>query len=95
MVDKYPGDPVLVTEADEPNIEALAKMYGNGDEVQLPMDFQIADVNELSAAKFRKLFDEVENNPAHGQPEYFFRITISRGSGIAMATGSTTTRLRS
>ncbi len=72
VVDKYPGDPVLVTEADEPNIEALAKMYGNGDEVQLPMDFQIADVNELNAAKFRKLFDEVENNSAHGQPEYFF-----------------------
>ena len=47
-------------------------MYGNGDEVQLPMDFQIADVNELSAPRFRKLFDEVENNSAHGQPEYFF-----------------------
>lgn len=72
VVDKYPGNPVLVTEADEPNIEALAKMYGNGDEVQLPMDFQIADVNELSAPQFRRLFDEVENNPAQGQPEYFF-----------------------
>jgi alpha-glucosidase len=72
VVDKYPGDPVLVTEADEPNVEALTKMYGNGDEVQLPMDFQIADVNELNAAKFRRLFNEVENNSAHGQPEYFF-----------------------
>ena len=72
VVDKYPGDPVLITEADEPNIEELTKMYGNGDEVQLPMDFQIADVNQLSAPRFRKLFDEVENNSAHGQPEYFF-----------------------
>jgi alpha-glucosidase len=72
VVNKYPGDPVLVTEADEPNVEALTKMYGNGDEVQLPMDFQIADVNELNAAKFRRLFNEVENNSAHGQPEYFF-----------------------
>lgn len=72
VVDKYPGDPVLVTEADEPNIEALTKMYGNGDEVQLPMDFQIADVNELNAEKFRRLFNDVENNSAHGQPEYFF-----------------------
>jgi alpha-glucosidase len=71
-VSKYPGDPVLVTEADEPNVEALTKMYGDGDEVQLPMDFQIADVNELSAPRFRKLFDEIENNAAHGQPEYFF-----------------------
>ena len=72
MVDKYPGNPVLVTEADEPNIEALARMYGNDDEVQLPMDFQIADVNELSATRFRKLFGEVENNPARGWPEFFF-----------------------
>jgi alpha-glucosidase len=72
VVDKYPGDPVLVTEADEPNVQALAKMYGNGDEVQLPMDFQIADVNKLSAPRFRELFNQIENNPAHGQPEYFF-----------------------
>ena len=72
VVDKYPGDPVLITEADEPNIEALARMYGDGDEVQLPMDFQIADVNALSASKFRQLFNEIENNAAHGQPEYFF-----------------------
>ncbi len=72
VVDKYPGDPVLVTEADEPNVEALTKMYGNNDEVQLPMDFQIADVNELSARRFRDLFNQIENNSAHGQPEYFF-----------------------
>jgi alpha-glucosidase len=72
VVDKYPGDPVLITEADEPNIAELTKLYGDGDEVQLPMDFQIADANTLSAPKFRKLFDDVENNSAHGQPEYFF-----------------------
>lgn len=72
VVDKYPGNPVLVTEADEPNVAALTKMYGNGAEVQLPMDFQIADVNQLDAAKFRRLFNEIENNTAHGQPEYFF-----------------------
>jgi alpha-glucosidase len=73
VVDTYPGDPVLVTEAAEPNVIELSKMYGkNLDEVQLPMDFQIADVNELSAPKFRKLLDEIENNPAGGQPEYFF-----------------------
>jgi len=72
VVDKYPGNPVLITEADEPNVIELSKMYGNGDEVQLPMDFQIADVNELSARRFRELFSEVENNPAHGQPEFFF-----------------------
>ena len=72
VVDKYPGDPVLITEADEPTVADLTRMYGNGDEVQLPMDFQIADVNELSATRFRRLFEEIENNSAHGQPEYFF-----------------------
>ena len=73
LVDSYPGHPVLIAEADEPNIEALSKMYGShGDEVQLPMDFQIADANELSAPKFRKLFGEVEANPADGWPEWFF-----------------------
>jgi len=72
VVDKYPGNPVLVTEADEPNVQALTRMYGDADEVHLPMDFQIADVNELSAPRFRELFNEIENNSAHGQPEFFF-----------------------
>jgi alpha-glucosidase len=72
VVDAFPGDPVMITEADEPNITELTKMYGKDDEVQLPMDFQIADVNELSATRFRTLFNEVENNTAKGQPEYFF-----------------------
>jgi len=73
VVDSYPGKPVLVSEADQPNIAELTKMYGRGnDEVQLPMDFQIADVNRLSAPEFRRLLDEVENNSAGGQPHYFF-----------------------
>ncbi len=73
LADSYPNHPVLIAEADEPTIGDLSKMYGaQSDEVQLPMDFQIADVNELSAPRFRKLFAEVENNPAHGWPEYFF-----------------------
>jgi alpha-glucosidase len=38
----------------------------------LPMDFQIADVNQMNAARFRQLFNQVENNSAHGQPEFFF-----------------------
>ena len=72
-VDKYPDNPVLISEADEPNIAELSKMYGrNNDEVQLPMDFQVADVNELSVPKFRELLEQVENNPANGQPHFFF-----------------------
>jgi alpha-glucosidase len=72
IVDQYPGDPILISEADEPNITELTRMYGNNDEIQLPMDFQIADVNRLSAPEFRRLLDEIDHNPAHGQPFYFF-----------------------
>jgi len=73
IVDSYPDHPVLLSEADEPTIIELSKMYGaKDDEIQLPMNFQIADVNTLSAPRFRKLFDEVEKNPANGWPEYFF-----------------------
>ena len=72
LVDSYPGNPVLISEADEPNIRELTRMYGKNDEIQLPMDFQIADVNRLSASNFRKLLQEVEHNTAHGQPLYFF-----------------------
>jgi alpha-glucosidase len=73
VVDAYPGNPVLISEADEPNIAELTKMYGKkDDEVQLPMDFQIADVNKLSAPDFRRLLDEVDHNAAHGQPHFFF-----------------------
>ncbi|HEY1265248.1 MAG TPA: alpha-amylase family glycosyl hydrolase [Terriglobales bacterium] len=72
IVDSYSGDPVLISEADQPNIAELTKMYGHNDEIQLPMDFQVADVNRLSAADFRRLLNEVDNNPAGGQPHYFF-----------------------
>jgi len=73
VVDAYPGNPVLISEADEPSVAELTKMYGSkNDEVQLPMDFQIADVNRLSAPDFRRLFDEVDHNAAHGQPHFFF-----------------------
>jgi alpha-glucosidase len=72
LVDAYPGNPVLISEADEANIAELTKMYGKNDEIQLPMDFQIADVNRLSAPDFRRLLYEIEHNAAHGQPLYFF-----------------------
>jgi alpha-glucosidase len=73
VVNKYPGSPVLISEADEPNIAELTKMYGGrDDEVQLPMDFQIADVNKLSAPDFRRLLNEIDHNAVGGQPHYFF-----------------------
>jgi alpha-glucosidase len=73
LVDGYPGNPVLISEADEPTIQDLDKMYGpNNDEIQLPMDFKVADVNKLSAPEFRRLLDEIEFNPLDGQPYFFF-----------------------
>ena len=73
VADHYPGNPVLISEADEPSIGELVKVYGpNNDEVQLPMDFQVADVNRLSVPEFRRLLDEVEFNPLQGQPYFFF-----------------------
>ncbi|MBV9181748.1 MAG: VCBS repeat-containing protein, partial [Acidobacteria bacterium] len=73
LVDGYAGNPVLISEADEPTIEDLVRQYGtNNDEVQLPMDFQVADVNRLSAPEFRKLLDEIEFNVVEGQPYFFF-----------------------
>ena len=73
VVSEFPGDPVLISEADEPNISELTKMYGpHGDEIQLPMDFQVADVNRLSAPVFRELFKEVEQNASSDQPYIFF-----------------------
>ena len=73
LAESYPGNPVLISEADEPTIQDLVKMYGpNNDEVQLPMDFKIADLNKLSAPEFRRLLDEIEFNSADGQPYFFF-----------------------
>jgi alpha-glucosidase len=72
VVDGYPGNPVLISEADEPNIVELTKMYGQNDEIQLPMDFQFAIVNRLSAPEFRKLIDEIDRNKVGGQPYFFF-----------------------
>jgi alpha-glucosidase len=72
LVDAYPGNPVLISEADEPNISELTKMYGKNDEPQLPMDFQFGLANRLSAPEFRKLIDEIDRNTAGGQPYFFF-----------------------
>jgi alpha-glucosidase len=71
-VDGYPDTPVLISEADQPNIVELTKMYGQNDEIQLPMDFQFATVNRLAAPEFRKLIDEIDHNSGGGQPYFFF-----------------------
>jgi len=61
--------------------------------VQLPMDFQIADVNRLSARISAGCWmKSTATGPADSR-HYFLAITISRASGIVTETASTTIRL--
>jgi len=91
--DEFPGNPVLISEADEPNIAELTKMYGSkNDEIQLPMDFQIADVNKLSAPISVGCWMKSTRTRPAGNPTIFSAITISRANGIVTETASTTIR---
>jgi len=51
---------VLVGETWTSDIAELKRYYGNGDEVQLPMNFMFAMVNALSAPAFRKQIALIE-----------------------------------
>jgi alpha-glucosidase len=53
-------DAVLVGETWTSDVAELKKYYGNGDEVQLPMDFMFTMVNKLSPPEFRKQIAAVE-----------------------------------
>lgn len=73
VVDNYPGDRVLVGETYGKDLADLCLMYGmNADEIQLPMNFQFAYINKLSAADFRARINEWNNNPCKGWPVYLF-----------------------
>lgn len=67
MMDSYSGDRVLIGEAYLPNIMELDKWYGGPakDELQLPMDTQVALRNTLNPDTWRKRLDEVETD-VHG-----------------------------
>ena len=52
---------VLIGETWTDDTAGLLKYYGNGKELQLPMDFNFATVNKLSAAEFRKQIGLVES----------------------------------
>lgn len=67
MIDSYPGDRVLVGETYLPSITELDKWYGGAakDEVQLPMDTQIALRNTLKPDTWRTRLEEAETG-LHG-----------------------------
>ena len=61
-------DAVLIGETWTDDIAELNQYYGEGNEVQLPMDFLFAMVNKLSPAEFRKQIAEI--NSASGWPTF-------------------------
>ena len=70
-LNKYPGDRVLIGETSDKEIELLSKMFGNNDELHLPMNFNFLEINKLSAPDFRKHIAAWDSNPAKGWPTYF------------------------
>jgi alpha-glucosidase len=72
MIDRYPGDRVLVGETYLPNVQELDKWYGGAaqDELQLPMDTQVAVEASLKPDLFRKRLDEAETS-LHGSLPMF------------------------
>lgn len=76
MIDKYPGDRVLIGETYLPNTAELDKWYGGTahDELQLPMDMLVGfgSSGKLDAGFFRKYVGEVETQVHGSQPLLVF-----------------------
>lgn len=68
----YKENRLLLGETTAEDLEQLVSMYGDGDgdEIQLPMNFRFAYINELSAPKFRKSIAEIDENAKGGWPCY-------------------------
>ena len=61
ILDGYPGQPVLLGESPTADIQSLSLVYGKShDEVQLPMDFMVGDMQELNAAALKVNIDDAE-----------------------------------
>jgi alpha-glucosidase len=74
LVDKYPGNRVLVGETYLPNVEELDKWYGGAkhNELQLPMDMQVGFTNKLDASLFRQRINDAETKIDGNQPLFVF-----------------------
>jgi alpha-glucosidase len=66
IADEY--NAVLIGETWTADVAELNQYYGNGHELQLPMDFLFTTVNKLSASDFRKQIAEI--NAASGWPTF-------------------------
>ena len=74
VVDKYPGDRVLIGETYLPSVQDLDKWYGGAkhDELQLPMDMRVGFINKLDASLFRKRINDAETKIDGNQPLFVF-----------------------
>jgi alpha-glucosidase len=76
MVDKFPGNRVLIGETYPPDIAVLGGWYGGAahDELQLPMDMLVGFGNraKFNAAYFRRAIEEAETQLHGSQPLFVF-----------------------
>jgi glycosidase len=72
VTDSAVGQRMLAGETSAAAPKELAKMYGHGDELQLPMDTQLASIDKLDVAAFRTRMTEAETLLDGNQPLFFF-----------------------
>jgi alpha-glucosidase len=74
MVDKYPGERVLIGETYLPNVQELDKWYGGAkhNELNLPMDLQVGFINKLDVSLFRQRISDAETKISGNQPLFVF-----------------------
>lgn len=66
------GQRMLAGETGASTAAELAKMYGHGDELQLPMDTQLAGIDKLDANAFRMRLTEAETQLNGNEPFFYF-----------------------
>jgi alpha-glucosidase len=71
VVNQYPGG-VLVGETYLPNAAEMAKVYGNGEEINLPMATQVGFTNKRSVPEIRKKLNELMTLPNDDTPLLVF-----------------------
>jgi len=68
----FAGDPVLLGESATANIAELAAVYGkNHDEIQLPMNFLIGNLQALDAPTFKRQIDDAQLKLGGQTPVFF------------------------
>ncbi len=76
MVDKFPGNRVLIGETYPPDVAALDAWYGGAahDELQLPMDMMVGFGSgaKFNAGYFRRVIEEAETQLHGSQPLFVF-----------------------